>query len=650
MGFLLILICPGQLEPVFLHPVPRQAMVLAADTVHSFDVRHYQLNIELPMSNAGYTCHERVAIKSNISLLDSFTLDFAGLVCDSVIHNGSPVRFDTPPGRLWIELAPPLPHGDSTVVDIFFHREPSAPQIGFFFAQPPAVLHAHAMTCGCPRDNHYWFACWDWPADKANRGCEINITVPDTFQACANGVLDSVTLRPGNKRTWWWRHSYPIATYLMTFSASRFARWDTVVTTLNGDTVPLIYFMWPRDSAATRTGYRLVPDMMRYFSAPDRFGRYPFERFGLVPGYYGFPWGGMEHQTQVMIHPSYIGGGGEATICHELSHMWWGDMVTHQEYADVWLNEGFASWAECLYMGHLNGRNYFQNYIAGKARQYFAQHRSRDFPIYNPPWSEIYNYGIIYCKGSWVLRMLQFVCGDTAWEQPGVFFRALRVYADSFRYSTATTENFRRIVERETGRDLAQFFNQWIYDRGYPKFRLFWSKERSGDSWEVTVRVVQQNDTNSRRVFVTTFPLQINCSGESIRVQADIQDSVYTASFRVLREPAGITPDPDNWILDSCYVTQVGVGELAGELKVSRGRVGIICNPTRNGIRFVCHPEALDFIEIFDCGGRCVKAFSIEKNGYEQMRTIWLAVPAGVYYLRTVSGQQENRLKVVVLN
>ncbi|MEO0053660.1 MAG: hypothetical protein ABIK22_05815, partial [candidate division WOR-3 bacterium] len=158
-----------------MHPVPRQALIPTSPDPHSFDVRHYRLDIELTMSDAGYRCHEQVEIKSNVSLLDSFTLDFAGLVCDSVKHQGLAVQFDTAPGVLRIWLSQPLPQGESTVVDIFFHREPTAPQIGFFFAQPPTVLHAHAMTCGCPRDNHYWFACWDWPADKAEQGCAINL-------------------------------------------------------------------------------------------------------------------------------------------------------------------------------------------------------------------------------------------------------------------------------------------------------------------------------------------------------------------------------------------------------------------------------------------------------------------------------------------
>jgi aminopeptidase N len=531
--------------------------LLPAESLHSYDVRQYRLDFDLPMTNAGYTCHEQIWLTSNEPSLDTFALDFAGLVCDSVRRNGAAIPFTTPSGLLRLDLDTPLSEHDSTLIDIFFHRESTASQIGFFFAKPPTVTHAHAMTCGCPRDNHYWFACWDWPYDKAERGCMINLTIPDTFQACANGLLDSVTAEPGSKKTWWWRHQFPICPYLMTFSASRFSRWDTIVTNPAGETVPLIYFMWPRDSAATRNGYRLVPDMMTYYADTNRFGPYPFERFGLVPGYYGFPWGGMEHQTQVMIHTSYMGGGGEATISHELSHMWWGDMVTHVGYADVWVNEGFGTWAECLYMGHLNGRTYYQSYVAGKASSYFSQHRSRDFPMYNPPWAEIYNGGIIYAKGSWVLRMLQFVEGDTAWENPDVFYRALRAYGDSFKYGTTSTADFQRINEQFSGLDLDWFFNEWVYDRGYPKYTITWDKQPLGDSWQVIATLSQRNDTNSARLFHMPYPIRFNCGSESTLVVFHPQDTIALDTFVMEEEPLSMTPDPDNWVLDSARVTGI---------------------------------------------------------------------------------------------
>ncbi len=640
--FFLVLVSVGGLfaqpdyEGFWLERSARQLIgppEIFAESLHSYDVRYYRLDFDLPMTDASYACREVVEIKSNVPFLDTFGLDFAGLVCDSVKRGPVPLTFTTPPGRLVIQLDQPLALGESTAVDIFFRRESTAQQIGFFFARPPTVLHAHAMTCGCPRDNHYWFACWDWPNDKADRGCAINITVPDTFQACANGILDSVTVTPEGKRTYWWRHSYPISTYLMTFSASRFARWDTLVVLANGDTVPLIYFMWPRDSAATRTGYRRVPDMMLYFSDSSRFGPYPFERFGMVPGYYGFPWGGMEHQTQVMIHTSYIGGGGDATICHELAHMWWGDMVTHVGYADVWLNEGFASWAECLYMGYLNGRSYFQNYIAGKARQFFSQHRSRDFPIYNPPWSEIYNYGIIYCKGSWILRMLQFLTGDTAWQRPGVFFRAMRVYGDSFKYGTVATADFQRIVENVCGIDLDTFFNEWVYDRGYPRLYLNWTKSPRGDSWQVVINLFQRNDTNSCPLFHIPLPVRLNCQGESLIVTLEIHDTLITDTLVVAREPLSLTADPDNWLLDSTTVTPIGVAEPA-PIPVAQPVAVLGSNPGFNYVRFLVPGAGGGIITIFDRAGRLVANLPVRGGEALWSRTdrYRRRVPAGVYF------------------
>ncbi len=623
--------------------------VVFAESLHSYDVRHYRLDIDLPMTEASYTAHERITIKSNLPLLDTLSFDFAGLVCDSVRRNGVPLNFSTPPGLLTITLDVPLPQGESTVIDVFFHREPAAQQIGFFFARPPTVRYAHAMTCGCPRDNHYWFACWDWPYDKAERGCEINLIVPDTFQACANGLLDSVTVVPGGKRKFWWRHPYPISTYLMTFSASRFARWDTVVVCPNGAAVPLIYYMWPEDSAATRNGYRRVPDMMIYFSDTSRFGPYPFERFGMVPGYYGFPWGGMEHQTQVMLHTSLIGGGGEATICHELSHMWWGDMVTHVGYADVWLNEGFATWAECQYMGYLNGRDYFQNYIRGKARQYFNQHRSRDFPIYNPPWNEIYNYGIVYCKGSWILRMLQFLTGDTAWQTPGIFYRALRTYGDSFKYGTVATADFQRVVEQVTGVALDTFFNEWVYDRGYPRFYLNWTKVPVGDSFAVYIALIQRNDTSSCPFFHIPLPVRFNLAGESVLVTLYPRDTVHLDTFIFAREPLLLTVDPDNWILDSTTVNQVGIDELTS--LVPARIVAVNPNPAKNRVCFTGSGKLGMPLEIYDRGGRLVAVIPANSGKIVWQRTDreGRRVPAGVFFARIRGRGDEPVIKFVLL-
>jgi aminopeptidase N len=529
-----------------------------AESLHSYNVRHYRLDINLPMTNKSYVAHEAVSIRSDAPAVLVCTLHFVNLVCDSVKRTGIPLLFTTPTGLLAVELDNPLPMNDSTVLDIFYHRESTAAERGYFFAKVPNVTHTYCMTCTAPEDARYWMPCYDEPSDKAERGVELNLTAPDSCQTCANGLCDSVRAdTASHTKTWFWCHPYSIATYLIVFSASRFATWQHRIPLQNGDTLPSIYFMWPEDSSVSQSTFSRIPDMMTYFSDSVRFGAYPFEKYGMVPGYYGFPWGGMENQTMTMIHTQWLRSGDPVGMAHEMSHMWWGDMVTCVDFANVWLNEGFATWAECLYDGHMSGRPNFNSYIAGKAGDYFTQHRRGDFAIYNPPDTAIYNSGVIYSKGSWVLRMLQFVEGDTAWQTPGIFFRALRAYGDSFRYGTVSTADFQRINEHFYGQNLDWFFNEWVYDRGYPKYSITWNKQPHGDSWLVEATLAQHNDTNSARLFHMPYPVRFNCTGESTLVVFHPQDTVAVDTFVLAAEPQSLTPDPDNWVLDSTHVTGI---------------------------------------------------------------------------------------------
>lgn len=651
MNLLLLLLSfipsPDQPMPfLFGKPAPRTpspAPILLADSSHSYDVRFYRLDLDLPMYAAGYSGRELVCIRSEVPSLDTFSLDFAAMVCDSVKRSGVKQTFTTPSGLLTIDLATPLALGDSTDLDIFFRRESTAQQLGYFYARPPTTPIAHGMTVGCPRDNHYWFPCYDLPSDKAERGIMMNLTVPDTFQTSANGMLDSVTASSG-KRTYWWRHPYPICTYLMTFSASRFATWSDTFVGQTGDTVPIIHYLWPRDSAASRTGFQNVPDMMEYFADTLMFGPYPFERFGFIPGYYGFPWGGMEHQTTVMLHASYIGGGSDATQAHELSHMWWGDMVTHVGYADVWLNEGFGTYSECLYMGHQRGRAYFDNYVRGKMGSYISRDRGFRMPLYNPPWSQIYDYGHIYCKGAVVEHMLRFVLGDTAWEQPGLYYKALRAYRDSFPYGTVSTEDYQRVNEQVSGMDLDWFFDEWIYQAGYPKYSLSWRTESAGDSFRVITTLTQQNGSQAPAVFHMPLPVEVQCPGSDTMVTIHPAASPAIDTFVVATCPENLVADPDNWVLDSCYITGIAEEKGSGFGGQGSGRMAIGQNPARGQVRFAVWGTTQDSrLTITDASGRLVMVLALPAYGVGRMASsvTWdrcdidgRLVPPGVYFCR----------------
>lgn len=581
---------------------PGSSPAFAAESSHTYDVRHYRLDINLPMTHAGYSCREEVSLISNLPALDSVPLDFVGLLCDSVRRYGNRLEFEVVGGRLNVRLDTPLARGDSTIIEIFFRRDSLAEERGYFFGRPPAVRYAHAMTCGCPTDNRYWFACWDHPMDKAERGVMLNLTLPDSFQTCAVGLLDSITDNRDGTRTWWWRHSYPIATYLISFSASRFASWDTWFVNTTGETIPVRHYMWPEDSAATRVGYARLPEIIEYFIRPDIFGAYPFETFGHVPGYYGFPWGGMEHQTLVMLHPSYIGGGRESTIAHELAHMWWGDMVTHVGYADVWLNEGFATYAECIAMGALFGRDRFRSHISSKRWTYIYRDRVLRMPIYDPPWEYIYDYGHIYCKGAWVQHMLRWVMGDTAWDAPGVFFAAQRAYADSFAYGTVATEDYRRIVEQFHGEDLGWFFDEWVYQAGYPQYHLSWA----ADGNRLITTLEQRNGERAPEFFRTPFPVRASGPGLDTLVVIRPRANPQVDTFQLAARPDSLLPDPDNWVLHTYTLT--GIAEGSPGPKPAPRLLAVRPNPARGAVRFELTgpPGEPCRVRVFDRAGRNV--------------------------------------------
>ncbi len=618
-----------------LHTALSSGPVLAEST-HSYNVRHYRLDISLPMTNKSYIAHEALSIRSDISAVLVCTLNFVNLVCDSAKRSGVPLNFTTPTGLLAVELDNPLPIGDSTVLDIFYHRESTAAERGYFFARPPTTTYAYAMTCTPPRDCRYWMPCWDEPFDKPERGVMLNITVPDTFQVCANGLLDSITAGSGTK-TYWWNHPYPIATYLINFTASRFASWHHDLIQPNGDTVPSLYFMWPADSAVSISTFGRIPAIFDFYSDTTMFGPYPFEKYGQVPGYYSFPWGAMENQTLTMVNTQWLRYGDDNGMAHELSHMWYGDMVTCVDFANIWLNEGFATYFECLYAGHAGGRSVFRNYVGGKGRSAIQQDRSNRFPLFNPPESEIYNYGTIYCKGAWVEHTLRWVLGDTAWEQPGVFFKALRAYGDSFKYGCASTDDYCRINERESGKELSWFFDEWVYQAGYPKYHLSWNNEAVGDSFRVITSLGQANGTGAPDFFRTPLPVRLNCPSADTVVTILPEANPQVDTFVVAICPDSITVDPDNWVLDSAYVA--GIEEMTSdEVQVTKSGPTII-----RGVLYLPSSLLTANCSLLSIDGRKVLDLHAGSNDVSRLAR-------GVYFVARQDSRDTRYVHKIVIN
>jgi len=531
------------------------------DTVHSYDVRHYHLKLQPTMYNDSLYGQQTITALSRTAGLDTILLHCVRLVVDSVKVNGDSAGFRRPPDSLLVSLGG-LGLNQPFVLEIFYRGgifANNGTYRGYYrYPKSGQTLKTVAYTCSAPQDARKWMPCYDEPWDKADSGCVFEITVPDTFVTAANGLLAD-TIRQGNRLTWRWVEDRSIATYLMAFHVSQYSCWSDTARTTGGDTVPLLYFVWPQDSTQSRNVFSTVPQMMECYTS--RFGAYPFAKYAMA-AVYPFIYGGMENQNMTTIIRSWITGDDQYGIAHELSHMWFGDRVTCGTWADIWLNEGFASYCEAVYDEFRTGRKpgVYMNSNFSEALSGFAN----TYPIYNPPMELIYDYSMEYAKGAWVLHMLRWVMGDDS------FFPMMRAYGDSFAYGNAVTSDFQRIAERFKGSDLNWFFDQWVYLwPGHPIYNAIVYQRTRPDSHAVGAKIVQTSTSGN----IYTMPIALACSSA-----AGIRDTVVWLSANisgpfVFESPSTISwfkLDPDNWILkEANYAVPSLISATAGTYKVT---------------------------------------------------------------------------------
>jgi hypothetical protein len=251
-------------------------------------------------------------------------------------------------------------------------------------------------------------------------------------------------------------------------------------------------------------------------------------------------WGGaMEHQTC-----SSMGFWGTGVVSHELAHQWFGDKITCKDWHHIWLNEGFATYSEAVYLEAKYGAGSYNAQIQSEMNA--AKNAQGSIWVQNiSSVSQIFNGNRSYAKGACVLHMLRGVVGDTT------FFNILKTYADdpSVAFGVATTEDFQAIAENVYGQDLDYFFQEWIYGEKHPRYTVQWSKENvSGDDYLVDVNIVQNVNINPS-FFTMPVRVKVNTSlGDTIvTLFNDVQDQNF--QFEVSGNPTSINFDYGNWIL-----------------------------------------------------------------------------------------------------
>ena len=378
--------------------------------------------------------------------LDRFDLDLRGFTVSRLLVNGVTADFTRDGQELVITPAARIGSGQAFTVTVDYSGVPEV------ITDPDGSIEGWvptddgAFVVGEPQGSPGWYPANDTPRDKATY--DFTVTVPQGLTAVANGVLVSQRTS-GGRTTFVWREGFPMAPYLATSTVGRF---DVTQFRMAGG-LPVYIAVDPTLNSANVL--RKLPDMVAFFTSV--YGAYPFETVGAIVddaknvGY------ALETQTK----PVFDRVPDEATLAHELSHMWYGDSVTLSQWPDIWLHEGFATWSEWIWsehLGHKSAHQFFNNLYNTPAQ---------NTVFWTPPPGDpggpafMFN-GTIYNRGAMTLQALREKVGDP------VFFRILRSWASEHRYGNVSTPQFVALAERESGLDLARFFDVWLYQPAKP--------------------------------------------------------------------------------------------------------------------------------------------------------------------------------------
>lgn len=515
-------------------PILRLNASYITENQYKVDILHYDINIELYPSDKIIKGDVTISAKFVHEHLNQIDLNFYdNLKILSVKFNGTESTFENKGTKLTIMPAGELT--DSFTLRIKYEGTPKRAGLSaFVFGEindKSVVYNLNEPTFASS-----WFPCNDFPSDKAY--LDIKITNDREKTSVSNGVLINDKLE-GNRRTFHWKTIYPISTYLISIYSAEYEHFSQKYISLNKrDTMSIDYYVFPDHLENAKIDFDEHPDMMRYFSAT--FGEYPFimEKYGVAEFLWQF--GAMEHQTITGVGSNFVNGKKYFTnlYVHELAHHWWGNAVGPASWKDIWLNEGFATYSEALYAEYNSGKEALQSAMVSKFDDNFKG------KLYDPGDNLFSN--TIYDKGAWVLHMLRKETGDSS------FFNILRAYYEKYKYSNASTENFIKIAEDISKKDLGKFFDQWVYTgEDIINLDYIWKVEKSGDKYKTIIELKQTQKKYNTYHFTVEVLL---IAGEDNLVKTFYVDSrnqkieIVSGIF-----PHEVVLDPYNWLLANIF-------------------------------------------------------------------------------------------------
>lgn len=513
----------------------------------NYDTQHIRLVLDFNQQEKSVSGEATISLLPLIDNFSSFELHAKDMeIRDIMFSNETSLSFLADSETVIITLPYPFTLNDTVKIIISYHIVPTS---GIYFNVPieekpntPYQIYSHSE----PNEARYWFPCYDEPDDKLTS--EIIATVSENYFLLSNGRLLSVhNDRMQRTKTFHWLQDKPHATYLVSLVAGEYAE----ITEKCGN-IPLYYCVYKNQVEIAPNSFEKTPKMMQFFQ--NIFGyKYPWDKYAqiIVADYEA---AGMEHTSATTLNDrtihddrAHLDTNSDELVSHELAHQWFGNLVTCKNWSHIWLNEGFATYAEILFKEFDKGGAEAQ-YAVYEDQKFYLEMVDHKFhqPIVYENFirpDDMFSF-IEYQKAGQVLHMLKYVIGDS------LFFTSLKTYLYQFAYQSVETSDFRQVVEEVSGKNLEWFFDQWLYHGGHPQFRI--TSKWVPETKEVLLYIHQtQQDSLGMvpRIFQMPVEVEIISSSDCISKKIFLNSREDTFKFSFNSRPQLIRFDKDNWIL-----------------------------------------------------------------------------------------------------
>ncbi len=596
--------------------------------MNQYDVHYYKIDIAAERTTVDISGNSIIEATVVNGPLSTFVFELSSeMTIDSLRFNGVLQTFTRTDSCVSIALASPLSNGTSIRAIVYYRGTPLA---GVVNGNEP--FHNQPITCTLsePYNSYHWFAVKQFLTDKAD-SVEVWITTSNENKAGSNGLLKNITVLPGNKNRYEWKSNYPIAYYLISIAVGQFMDYTLSAHPAGAaQPIPIINYIYdsPEALAYFKTEIDKTPDMVETYS--NFFGLYPFseEKYGHCTAPIG---GGMEHQTMTTVNDFFTG-----LTAHELAHQWFGNHVTCASWKDIWLNEGFASYAEYLYHETDLASN-AQDWLTNAHSTALSEPTGSVYVDDTTNVARVFDGRLTYKKGGLLLHMLRFEIDNDA-----LFFQGLKNYQQTYSHRTATQNEFKQIMETTSGMEFDPFFNHWYFGSGYPILSATWNHSTEGVFYLQLSQV--GSDPALTPIYATSLQIQLQrTAAADTLIRCFIDKATNNIVLpHVQGTVTNLVLDPNEWLLNKVDEIVYDPSLIIASTTSSQHNklIHLFPNPAIEEINLSIPENYTDTARLYDALGQELKTFSLDGKTYT-LKTNHLT--PGLYVIVLQEGNQSIR-------